>query len=170
LSDPPIYRTSPATLSRRCSGGEKILRHQQNLFHCRVRPTPLQEKNAPSADFRPPHAANEQLCRSCCRHRCSASSTPPRSSSDATLLVVRRRAAGRPKPERRSSERRRRSCDAAAGLAATAAAIIAGAAAARRATALVGHFSLALARQAGKVTKDFSPPWRRHGDWRRDPE
>jgi hypothetical protein len=31
------------------------------------------------------------------------------------------------------------------------------------------HFSLALAERIGKVTEDFSPPWWRHGDWRRDP-
>src|SRR5207237_10401269 len=56
-------------VTRRCSGGEKILRHRQNLFHCRVRPTPLQEKNTPARPCRPPHVA---VYRSPARRRGSA--------------------------------------------------------------------------------------------------
>src|SRR2546422_7417908 len=45
--DPFIYRTSPATLSFASRlRSEKISLPQRNLFHCRVRFDPLQEKNA----------------------------------------------------------------------------------------------------------------------------
>jgi hypothetical protein len=46
LTDPAIYRTSPATSPHVAVWvAKKVFGHRRNLFHSRVRVTPLQEKN-----------------------------------------------------------------------------------------------------------------------------
>src|SRR5262245_31861830 len=51
-STAPLCDAASCFASR--SDGEKILRHRQNLFHCRFLTPPLQEKNAPPSTFPPP--------------------------------------------------------------------------------------------------------------------
>src|SRR4029450_13850681 len=57
-STAPLCDAASCFASR--SDGEKILRHRQNLFHCRFLTPPLQEKNAPPSTFPPPDRARDR--------------------------------------------------------------------------------------------------------------
>jgi len=114
LVDPAIYRTSPAPRTVAAPfWRQKSFRHRQNLFHCRVRTQPLQEKNASRRAFgadvapaaalasprRAPAAAPLRLARPTV-HRASHAR---RARTPAAPARVSQRAAAR----RRRSDRRR---------------------------------------------------------------
>ena len=214
LTDPAIYRTSPATsLHVAVWAAKKVFATGEICFtlgsvspHCKkktrahvdlVRTPPHRRRlrasltppaapvngprAAPSRSVAPrsfPSAHRPSSAAAWCR-RAGDGAAPRRRRADAPPAARRRRSRPRVAPEsgcppsesrRDGSEWRHRGSESRRGpkldVAGIASASFGGCR--RSPRHHWSHFSLAFVRRLGKVTEDFSPPWWRHGDWRRE--